>query len=154
MWRALPAFSRVPAVLRGRRPVWSVPGGLQGAAGGCPKPRIGQGGQHGADPKARVLHPGGDIAHLSHAQSAGMLTNRDLDQHAVLGAGGTAAGRLVGQRVAHAIGHPLALDPLDRLDQVGVVAEDEVDLGCGQQPPGQLPLLRGRGGLVLLAPVQ
>ena len=35
-----------------------------------------------------------------------------------------------------------------------VVAEDEVDLGRSQQPPSQLPLGRGRGGPVLLAPVQ
>jgi hypothetical protein len=44
-----------------------VPGGLQGAAGGGRERPVGQGGKHGADPEAGVLHPGGHIAHLSHA---------------------------------------------------------------------------------------
>jgi hypothetical protein len=115
-----------------------VPGGLQGPAGGGRERPVGQGGQHGADPKARVLPPGGHIAQLPHPQPAGMLGHGHLDQHPVLGAGSTAGRGLVGQRVPHAIGHPLAPDPLDRLDHMDVMANDEVDLGGGQQPPGHL----------------
>ena len=111
-----------------------IPGGLQGAAGNCRERPVGQGGQHGADPKARVLHPGGHIAKLPHAQAAGALTYRHLDQHAVLGADSTAARCLVGQRVPHAICDPLAPDSSDRLHHMDVMAEDKVDLGCAQQP--------------------
>jgi hypothetical protein len=64
-----------------------------------------------------------------------MLANHRFHQHTVLGAGGTAARRLIGERVAHAIGDPLAPDLFDRLHHVDVMAEDEVDLGRAQQLP-------------------
>ena len=135
-------------------PAGPVAGGLQGRAGGGRQRRVGQGGQHRADPEGGVLDPGRHIADRPHPGRAPVPADRHLDQDAVLGAGRAAGRGLVGQRVAHAVGDPLGPDPLDRLHHVDVVAEDEVDLGGGQQPPGQVALGRAGGGLVLLAPVQ
>src|SRR3712207_7471004 len=45
-----------------------------------------------------------------------------------------------GEVVAQAVGHPLAVHPLERLDDVRVVAEDQVDVGGGQQRAGRLHL--------------
>ena len=56
--------------------------------------------------------------------------------------------------VAEAVGGPLPGDLLDRLHDVGVVAEHEADVGRGQQRPGGGDLRVGRVLLVLAAAVQ
>ena len=68
-----------PAALWDRRLGSSVPGGLQGAAGGGRERPVGQGGEHGADPEAWVLHPGRHIAQVPHAQPAGTLSHPHFD---------------------------------------------------------------------------
>src|SRR5204862_51481 len=62
--------------------------------------------------------------------------------------------RVAGYLVAHAVGDPLAVDLLEGLHHVGVVADDQVDVGVVQQFLGDLQLV-GRWFLdVLGAPVE
>ena len=54
--------------------------------------------------------------------------------------GGEPAGRVLGDVVAQAVGHPLAVDALDGLHDVRVVTQDEVDVGRGEQRADRLDL--------------
>ena len=82
--------------------------------------------------------------------------DRDLDDRdrAVLGRG-RPAGRSgqVRDHVAEPEHHPRAVDLLDRLEHVRVVADDEVDVAAGRDLVGDVALERGRRGLTLRAPV-
>ena len=82
-----------------------------------------------------------------------LLPHPGLHEEAVLGADPDVAGTLVGQEVAHPVHHELLADLADRLDDMGVVAEDEIDVGRRQNGFGLLTLGAGRVDGVLNAPV-
>ena len=58
---------------------------------------------------------------------------------------------MVGHQVAHAVDHPLPSDVLDRLDDMGVMTQEEVDVRCPDEPRRHLCLL-GVGIVVVLGP--
>src|SRR5690606_42073728 len=65
-----------------------------------------------------------------------------LDGHddPVLGSG---SGTLTGEEIPQAVEDVLVADLLDRLDDVSVVTDDQVDVGRGEEAPGDLLLMRG-----------
>ena len=67
---------------------------------------------------------------------------------------GQQAAGLVGQQLALAEHDQLAVDALDRLDDVDVLADDRGDVGIPGQRVGRAQLERARLGDVLVAPVE
>ena len=128
---ALMALLRQMRCATDRRPGSSQRCLQRGACGaGCGA--VGQGLGYGADPVARMVHPGRDVAQACNREASTALDDLDVDQETVLGGSGAAGGRLAGQQVAHAEGDPLPTDALDRLHDMDVVTQEQVDVRVGE----------------------
>ena len=82
-----------------------------------------------------------------------VLHELDGGDHAVLTGGDTAVGRLVRQEVPEPEHHPFVADLVDRLHDMGVMADDQIDVLAGQGCVEPLVLRRDRLMAIFRTPV-